>query len=94
MTLEEIKPVHGEGLYDRDGNLVGRWNGERGMFRDCFVVRERVCHVVGTFSLKWLDSTKETYVHDLSCGHICRTNWPEPPCYCDQCGARVVDDDD
>lgn len=44
MTLAEIKPMHGEWLYDRDGNLVGKWNGERGMFLDGFVVRERVCH--------------------------------------------------
>ena len=41
MTLAEIKPMHGFNLYDRDGNLVGKWNGERGMFADCFVVRER-----------------------------------------------------
>lgn len=35
MTLAEIKPMHGESLYDSEGNLVGKWYGERGMLADC-----------------------------------------------------------
>lgn len=48
------------------------------------------CHVVGTESMEWRNGTT-TYDHELSCGHTCFTDWPEPPRYCDECGARVVD---
>ena len=89
MTLAEIKQMHGENLYDCDGNLVGKWYGDRGMFRDCFVVRERTCKVVGTISMDWSDGST-VYTHELSCGHTCRTDWPEPPAFCDECGARLV----
>lgn len=89
MTLAEIKPMHGESLYDLDGNLVGKWYGERGMLADCFIARERTCKVVGTISMDWSDGST-VYVHELSCGHTCRTDWPEPPAYCAECGARVV----
>ena len=51
------------------------------------------CHLVGTTSQDWSDGTK-TYYHELSCGHTCRTDWPEPPRHCDECGARVVTDDE
>ena len=91
MKLSEIKPMHGEGLYDCDGNLVGKWYGERGMLADCFIVKERVCHVVGTISMDWSDGST-VYEHDLSCGHTCSTRWPNPPAYCYRCGARVVDE--
>lgn len=30
----------------------------------------------------------------LSCGHIVRTAWDDPPSYCSECGARVVSSDD
>lgn len=93
MALAEIKPMHGESLYDREGNLVGKWYGERGMLADCFVVRERVCEVVSTISMDWSDGST-VYTHELSCGHTCRTDWPEPPAFCDECGARVARDDD
>lgn len=47
------------------------------------------CHVVGTISQDWSNGST-TYVHELSCGHTCHTSLPEPPAYCDECGARVV----
>lgn len=51
------------------------------------------CHVIGTTSQDWSDGST-VYTHDLSCGHTCRTDWTEPPAFCDECGARVVRDDD
>lgn len=47
------------------------------------------CHVIGTTSQDWSDGST-VYTHELSCGHTCRTDWPEPPAFCDECGARVV----
>lgn len=47
------------------------------------------CHVVGTIAMDWSDGLT-VYNHELSCGHICCTDWPEPPRYCQYCGARVV----
>ena len=91
MPLAEINHMHGSSLYDRDGNLVGKWYGERGMLADCFIVRERVCEVVSTISMDWSDGST-VYWHELSCGHTRETRLPEPPAFCDECGARVVDD--
>lgn len=51
------------------------------------------CHVVGTTSYDWSDGS-ETYIYDLSCGHAFYTGWPEPPAFCQDCGARAVTDDD
>lgn len=99
MTLAEIKPMHGEGLYDIDGKLVGKWYGERGMFRDCFVVRERTCHIV----LKPSDSdfTDEPHYLCSNCGKEAvyvyeRRDYTlegivSHARYCSNCGARVVD---
>ena len=50
------------------------------------------CHVIGTTSQDWSDGST-VYTHDLSCGHTCCTDWTEPPAFCDECGARVVDDE-
>lgn len=47
------------------------------------------CYVVNTISYDWSDGS--IYCHDLSCGHTCETSCPEPPAFCDQCGARVVE---
>lgn len=49
------------------------------------------CHVVGTISQDWSNGPT-VYVHGLSCGHASHTSMPEPPAYCDECGARVVDE--
>lgn len=49
------------------------------------------CHVVSTTSQDWSDGST-VYTHELSCGHTCRTDWTEPPAFCDKCGARVIDD--
>ena len=51
------------------------------------------CHVVGTISMDWQDGST-VYIHSMSCGHTRETSLPEPPAYCDECGARVVSDDD
>lgn len=83
MALAEIKSMRGESLYDRYGNIVGKWNGERGMFRDCFVVREHVCRLLPTFN------------GGYGCDR-CYTWFPSmktKPNYCPSCGAMVVDDD-
>lgn len=47
------------------------------------------CHVVGTILQDWSDGST-VYIHELSCGHTRETSLPEPPHYCDECGARVV----
>ena len=51
------------------------------------------CHVVGTISMDWSDGST-VYIHKMSCGHTRETSLPEPPEYCDECGARLVSDDD
>ena len=51
------------------------------------------CHVVGTISMDWQDGST-VYIHSMSCGHTRETSLPEPPAYCDECGAMVVSDDD
>lgn len=33
------------------------------------------------------------YHHELSCGHVITTPYGVLPEYCDECGARIVDDD-
>jgi hypothetical protein len=89
MTLAEIKQMRGESLYDRDGNLVGKWYGERGMLADCFIVRERTCHVVNEVDI----FGDRTEVHDC-CGdmHIRDMFTGRTYPYCPGCGARVVDE--
>lgn len=52
---------------------------------------ERTCKVVGTISMDWSDGST-VYEHELSCGHTCHTDWTEPPAFCGECGARVVDE--
>lgn len=47
------------------------------------------CHVVGTISYDWSDGTE--YAPELSCGHTCYTHYPDPPAFCDKCGASVVE---
>ena len=51
------------------------------------------CHLVGTTSEEGLYDGLTIFRHELSCGHTCETVWLEPPAYCDECGARVVDDE-
>ena len=101
MSLSEIKPLHGECLYDRDGNLVGKWNGERGMFADCYVVRERVCRILQAYGddseeldncMEEIVSTPEDTVACIcqSCGHEFRYDRMVRPEFCPNCGAKVV----
>lgn len=56
---------------------------------DLIEPQERTCKVVGTISMDWSDGST-VYSHELSCGHTRKTSMPEPPAFCDECGARVV----
>lgn len=67
--------------------LKGYWPNELANIID------PTCHVVGTISQDWSNGST-VYAHELSCGHTCYTSLPEPPAYCDKCGARVVSGDD
>lgn len=51
------------------------------------------CEVVGTTSEDALYGPT-IFHHELSCGHTCDTGWSEPPKYCDECGARIMEVDD
>ncbi len=51
------------------------------------------CYLVDTTSTDGLHGPI-IFSHELSCGHTCETFWREPPAYCNECGARVVSDDD
>lgn len=50
------------------------------------------CYLVDTMSTDGLHGPV-IFRHELSCGHTCETFWREPPSYCPDCGARVVDDE-
>lgn len=50
------------------------------------------CHLVGTTSEEVLYGTT-IFRHELSCGHTRYTGWPEPPAFCDECGARRNNDE-
>lgn len=89
MTLHEIKPMHGESLYDRDGNLVGKWNGDYGMFADCFVERVVTCRII----CREDDNGDVTEMHSC-CGdtHTRDAFTGRPFARCPNCGAKVVDE--
>lgn len=59
--------------------------------------RDSVPHVTydrdGDFMEYMADAVYKRFrdAHELSCGHTCYTSLPEPPAYCDECGARVVE---
>lgn len=93
MMLTEIKPMHGESLYDRDGNLVGKWYGERGMLADCFVVRERTCGIEedrGRIPDALLNNLTTWFCQE--CGSPMYNDMP--PTFCIYCGAMVVSADE
>lgn len=51
--------------------------------------RDRTCELDGT--IKWDHGTPGPYwQHELSCGHVITTTEPEPPNYCEECGAKIV----
>ena len=50
---------------------------------------ERTCECDSTISWKW-NAPVEFYEHELSCGHVITSTEPEPPNYCEECGAKVV----
>jgi len=53
-------------------------------------VREQTCEVDNTISWAWNGWTK-FYEHELSCGHVITSVDKEPPKFCEECGAKVVD---
>lgn len=50
---------------------------------------ERTCELDGTISWEWQAASTTFYTHSLSCGHDVTTTEPEPPNYCEECGAKV-----
>lgn len=81
-----------DGVADDQGNLFSA-QADR---REAELTLEKLadlidptCYVIGTISYDGVDGSV-TYEHELSCGHTCRTDWPEPLAYCYECGARVV----
>lgn len=50
------------------------------------------CYLVGTTSEEGLYGPT-VFRYELSCGHTCHTDCPEPPAYCYECGCRVVEKD-
>lgn len=52
-------------------------------------VRERTCEVECT--IHWGSACTDYWEHELSCGHTVETLDKEPPIFCLECGAKVVD---
>lgn len=91
MTLAEIKPMHGESLYDRDGKLVGIWYGERGMLADCYIVRENTCRLEDKM---WsgLGRRTEWGVVCSNCNAHIEQAVKRSFRFCPNCGAKAVDE--
>lgn len=51
---------------------------------------ERTCEVDGTIRWRWMGPTTY-YEHELSCGHVITSVDSEPPKFCEECGARVME---
>lgn len=49
------------------------------------------CKVESTTKWDW-DRCEPYWEHGLSCGHTVTTMEPEPPNYCPECGAKVMDE--
>ena len=47
------------------------------------------CHLVETIKNEWPDGST-TYLHRLSCGHMCETVHRSSPVFCPYCGARLT----
>lgn len=67
-------------------------DGEDGIFDLLGDLIDPTCHVISTISYDWSNGTE--YAHELSCGHMCYTDCPEPSAYCCKCGRRVVEKED
>lgn len=54
------------------------------------------CEVESVEPIKYVEFDQTIgYAFHLTCGHcVMRPYTDMPPCYCDECGARVVTDDD
>lgn len=98
-VAERLRNLAGHRAADEEMTLdaLGLYRGENIEGYDTYGVMhladliDPTCHVIGTTSQDWSDGST-VYTHDLSCGHTCRTDWTEPPAFCDECGARVVSD--
>lgn len=77
---EELREIV---AFDRDGSFEGVANSLADLI-------DPTCHLVGTISVDSLGG-QTIFSHELSCGHTFNTVWPNPPAFCDECGARVVE---
>jgi hypothetical protein len=50
--------------------------------------KKRTCEVAGVYTYGDSDEYRE---YALSCGHVFKWNDEEPPNYCPECGAKVVE---
>ena len=69
-----------QGRNATEQEIIEKWNTRA----------ERTCELDGTIKWDW-DVCGPYWQHELSCGHVVTTTEPEPPKYCEECGARVVD---
>lgn len=92
--FEVVSGVGGHSLYLDDTRISGPkpWGG--GQLVEAFnteekYVPERTCHVIG--HRLHCDEGDEEWL--LSCGHeVINESDEYPPNYCDECGAKVVDE--
>lgn len=67
-------------------DLDGSFEGVANSLADLI---DQTCYLVGTTSEEGLYGPT-VFRYELSCGHTCHTDCPEPPAYCYECGGRVV----
>lgn len=85
MTDDLILAIGYEHDYEADNDIFDRLADL--IDPTCTVVSKRI-HTGG------FGCEEAGYEFTLSCGHIVIVDGDFPPSYCDECGARVVDDDD
>lgn len=71
-------------------DLDGSFEGVANSLADLI---DPTCYLVGTTSEEGLYG-HTVFRYELSCGHACDTSWSEPPAYCYECGARVVEEEE
>lgn len=73
-------------IYDVLG-VGGAWGAKAaGILADLI---DPTCHLVETIKNEWPDGST-TYLHRLSCGHMCETIHRSSPVFCPYCGARLT----
>ena len=56
-------------------------------------VPERTCQVESSFLNDFTSMYECWYEFELSCGHLIKSGEKNPPNYCEECGAKVIDYD-